>query len=181
MWSSLSLDLAHLTYTACWHLPPRLPPSSPHPLPRQAGICPPLTFPIAQLQSKPHTALDWIPQWVPFSPYAGSSPSTWQRWDWGISKCGSVEDSGTPLCWSETRLIFRSCQVAWSQRRDGGWGAEFLQCMTDAQNRGVGPVILLKRVQMEKLNDSWAVSHPRSGQCGRRKPGETEEGTGRCC
>lgn len=69
--SSLSFNLARLTYTACWHLPPRLLLSSPHPLPRQAGICPPLTFPIAQFQSKLHTALAWIPQWVSFSPYAG--------------------------------------------------------------------------------------------------------------
>ena len=45
--------------------------SSLHPLPRQAGTCPPLTSSIAQLQSKPHAALAWIPQWVPFSPYAG--------------------------------------------------------------------------------------------------------------
>lgn len=68
---SFSLNLAHLTYTASWHLPPRLPLSSPHPLPRQSGICPLLTFPRAQLQSKPHTALDRTLQWVPFSPRTG--------------------------------------------------------------------------------------------------------------
>lgn len=129
-----------------------------------------------------HTALAWLPQWVSFSPYAGSLLSEHlgevRVRDKQVWKSGGQWDP-TVLLWK--CLIFRSWQVAWSQRGDGGWGAEFLQRTTDALNHRAGPVILLRRVQMGKLNNSWVLRHPKSGQCGRRKPRGTEEGTGRCC
>ena len=48
--------------------------------------------------------------------------------------------------------------------------------MTGAQNHGVGPVILLRRVQMEKLNDSWVLRHPKSGQWVGGSPGRLKMG-----
>lgn len=151
--------------------------SSPHPLPRQAGICP-AHLPHSTVPVKLHTALAWLPQWV-LSPYAGLlwAPG---RGEWGISKCGSLEDSETPLCCFG--VWYSGVGSGLVSKGDGGWGAEFLQRTTDALNHGAGPVILLRRVQMGKLNNSWVLRHPKSGQCVvGRKPRGTEEGTGRCC